>query len=284
MPPVHGTLATRALAGLSAALLALTTACSKAPVTDRVQFNLIPDRIMTPLGTSTYKEMLSAERVEKGSDRHDVLRKVGKRVSKVANQPGYKWRYALIKDDDTVNAWCLPGGKIAFYSGILPVLRNEAGMSFVMGHEVAHATAHHSAERLSQQLAVAGGLTALYLYLDGNTELKDETKNIIVGALGLGAHVGYMLPFSRKHEKEADIIGMMYMARAGYPPEESVAVWNRMDKLSGGGAMPMFLSTHPSHGQRKRNLRDWMPQAKKRYARNALNEDTQRVVWPAKGK
>ena len=279
-PRASAATARPALAGV--ALVSLTVACSKAPVTERVQFNLIPDKIMNPLGQSTYQEMLASERLEKSGDRHTVLKEVGKRISKVANQPKYKWRYSLIKDDDTINAWCLPGGKIAFYSGILPVLRNEAGMSFVMGHEVAHATAHHGAERLSQQLTVAGGLAALYLYMDGSTDLKDETKNIIIGALGLGAQVGFMLPFSRKHEKEADIIGMMYMARAGYPPEESVAVWSRMSKMGGKSGVPQFLSTHPSHGQRKANLRDWMPQAKKRYQRNALPRDTQRVEWPAK--
>lgn len=267
---------TRAWLGL--ALVALS-ACSKTPVTDRVQFNLIPDAIMVPLGKSAYQEMLAAENLEKNSDRHNHLKKVGQRVSKVANQPKYKWRYSLIRDDDTVNAWCLPGGKIAFYSGILPVLQNEAGMAFVMGHEVAHATARHSSERLSQQLAVLGGLSALYLYIENRTELGEEARNIILGAMGIGASVGVMLPFSRKHEKEADIIGMMYMARAGYPPEESIAVWNRMSQMSGGGGIPTFLSTHPSHGQRKRNLRDWMPQARKRYARNALSENTQQTIW-----
>lgn len=257
---------------------AAATGCSKAPVTDRVQFNLLPDKVMVPLGSSAYTEMLAGQRLEKGSDRHGTLKKVGKRISRVANEPGYKWRYSLIKDDDTVNAWCLPGGKIAFYSGILPVLQNEAGMAFVMGHEVAHATANHGAERLSQQLAVFGGLAGLYLYMDNNSDLSEEAKGIIVGALGVGAQFGIMLPFSRKHEKEADVIGMMYMARAGYPPQESVEVWTRM-AAAGGGKVPTFMSTHPSHGQRKRNLRDWMPQAKKRYERNKRSEDTQRVLW-----
>ncbi len=283
MPHPHQTTgSSRSSSPLRRSLLAATAtvACSKAPVTERVQFNLIPDRVMTPLGATTYRELLAAETVEKGSRRHEVLKSVGRRVSKVANQPDYKWRYSLIDDDDTANAWCLPGGKIAFYSGILPVLENEAGMAFVMGHEVAHATAHHGAERLSQQLAVLGGLTALYLYLDGNSDLNDRSKQLIVGALGAGAELGFLLPFSRKHEKEADIIGMMYMARAGYPPEESIQVWNRMNEQTGRGA-PVFLSTHPSHGQRKRNLRDWMPQARKRYERNALDADTQRTLWAA---
>ncbi|HCH63384.1 MAG TPA: hypothetical protein DFR83_11300, partial [Deltaproteobacteria bacterium] len=174
------------------ALCALT-ACSKTPVTERIQFNVIPEAVMVPLGKSAYQEMLSAEQLESGTDRHERLKKVGKRVSKIANQPRYRWRYSLIRDDDTVNAWCLPGGKIAFYSGILPILQNEAGMAFVMGHEVAHATARHSAERLSQQLAVLGGLSALYLYMENRTDMSDEMQGIIIGALGLGATVGVML-------------------------------------------------------------------------------------------
>ena len=278
--PVSSPALRQCFAGLL--LVATTVACSKAPVTDRVQFNLIPDKLMDPLGASTYKDMLAAEDLEKGSRRHEVLRKVGKRISKVAQKPNYKWRYSLIDDDKTVNAWCLPGGKIAFYTGILPVLESEAGMSFVMGHEVAHATARHGSERLSQQLAVLGGLSALYLYMDGNTDISDDAKATIVGALGVGAQFGFVLPFSRKHEKEADIIGMMYMARAGYPPQESVQVWNRMAEAGGKNRMPVFLSTHPSHGQRKQNLRDWMPQAKKRYERNKRTEDTTQVLWTKK--
>ena len=259
---------------------ASATACSKAPVTQRVQFNLIPDRLMSPLGSSTYRDMLSAESLEKGTSRHEVLRKVDKRISKVAQKPEYKWRYSLIDDDSTINAWCLPGGKIAFYTGILPVLQSESGMAFVMGHEVAHATAHHGAERLSQQLAVLGGLGALYLYMDDKTDMSDDHKATIIGALGVGAQLGFVLPFSRKHEREADVIGMMYMARAGYPPQESVQVWSRMAQAGGKNRMPIFLSTHPSHAQRKQNLRDWMPQAKKRYQRNQREEDNTRVLWP----
>ncbi len=256
--------------------------CSKAPVTDRVQFNLIPDAIMLPLGKSSYGEMLSGAPLDKKSTNHTTLRNVGKRISKVADKPKYKWQYNLIKDDDTLNAWCLPGGKIAFYSGILPVLQNEAGMAFVMGHEVGHATAHHGAERLSQQLALLGGMGGLYLYMDRKTDLNDTQRGMILGALGVGAEVGFILPFSRKHEREADIIGMMYMARAGYPPDESIEVWSRMQQQSGRSVVPQFLSTHPSNRQRKDNLREWLPQAKKRFQRNrrdASESSAQRKLW-----
>jgi predicted Zn-dependent protease len=268
----------RALA-LALVGLSLLAACVRAPVTDRLQVNAIPEKVMLPLGSQTYAEMLSGRTVVKGDDRDQTLQRVGKRISKAAGRPDYKWRYALVDEPQTINAWCLPGGKIAFYTGILPVVKNEAGMAFVMGHEVAHATAHHGAERMTQQLALLGGLGALYLYIDQKTDLSQKQMNAVIGALGLGAEVGFVLPFSRKHEREADIIGLMYMSRAGYPPEESIAVWKRMARKGGGSDVPPWLSTHPSHEQRQANLREWMGQAQARYARNRLAEDTLQARW-----
>jgi len=261
------------------ALLGIANGCSRAPFTNRIQLNLVPDPLMSSLGAVTYEEMLGQVRVERDTADARTLKRVGKRISRVARKPSYRWRYALIDDDDTINAWCLPGGKIAFYSGILPVLQNEAGMGFVMGHEVGHAMAHHSAERLSQQTAVLGGLTAMYLYLDNKTEMPEKAKQMLMAALGMGIEVGVLLPFSRAHEKEADVAGLMFMAKAGYPPEESVDVWTRMGKQAGRSALPTFLSTHPSHKQRQKNLREWMPSAKKRFGRNKAIEDTQAALW-----
>ena len=259
-----------------------TIGCTRAPITNRYQLNVIPDPLMSSLGRTAYVEMLAGEDVNRESDDAQTLKRVGKKISKIARKPNYKWRYALIDDDDTINAWCLPGGKIAFYTGILPVLKNEAGMGFVMGHEVGHAMAHHSAERLTQQATVLGGMAALYLYLDKNSDMPRNTQDMLLAALGLGLEVGVLLPFSRKHEKEADIIGMMYMARAGYPPDEGIKVWTRMGKEAGKSALPSFLSTHPSHNQRKQNLREWLPSAKKRYARNRTDRDTLRTLWASK--
>lgn len=262
-----------------ALLLATLAGCSHTPVTNRTQFNLIPESIMLPLGKSSYADMLSTAKLEKGTRDAETLKTVGQRISTVANQDGYKWKYSLIEDDETINAWCLPGGKIAFYTGILPVLRNEAGMAFVMGHEVGHATAHHGAERLSQQFAVLGGLAGIYLYMDKKTELSDQQKGTILAALGVGATLGVILPFSRAHEKEADVIGLMYMARAGYPPEESIKLWNRMENETGGSSVPAFLSTHPSNEKRKANLKDWMGRANKRYERNKRTENSLGTRW-----
>ena len=259
-------------------LLVFGAGCSKTPVTGRTQYNLIPDALIRPIGANAYTEMLSDAKVEKGTTDAKRLKKVGKRIAKVAGERSYRWRFSLI-DERTINAWCLPGGKIAFYRGILPVLKNEAGMAFVTGHEVGHAVAHHGAERMTQQLTVIGGLAALYMYLDDRTRLSDNQKGMMIAALGLGAEVGILLPFSRRHEKEADIIGMMYMARAGYPPEESIEVWSRMKRIAGSGSAPAFLSTHPASRKRKVNLRSWMRNAKKRYQRNKRDENTLRTLW-----
>ncbi|MCB9765295.1 MAG: M48 family metallopeptidase [Alphaproteobacteria bacterium] len=256
----------------------LLSACVKVPVTGRRQFNIIPDGLMRQLGASTYTSMLSSETISKGNDNAKSINTVGNAIAKAANQKKYDWEFKLIQDNDTLNAWCLPGGKIAVYTGLLPVVENEAGLAFVMGHEVGHATAHHGAERMSQQLAALGGMAGLYLYLDQKSELNEKQKALIVAAMGLGVEVGVLLPFSRAHEKEADIIGMMYMAKSGYPPAESKKVWDRMEAATGGG-IPAFISTHPSNEKRKENLEEWMPQAKKRYERNKLSRNTQQTLW-----
>jgi predicted Zn-dependent protease len=254
------------------------TAAAKVPVTGRRQFNLIPDALMRQLGEASYKSTLADVKLSTGNENSQAIKSVGQAIAKAANQKSYDWEFKLIQENDTINAWCMPGGKIAVYTGLLPVVQNEAGLAFVMGHEVGHATAHHGAERLSQQLAVLGGMGALYLYLDNKSEMSNEQKAIVVAAMGAGAQVGVILPFSRLHEKEADVIGMMYMAKAGYPPSESIDVWDRMAKAS-GGSTPAFLSTHPSEEKRQENLKDWMPQAKKRYERNKLNRNTQATLW-----
>lgn len=264
---------------LASAGLFLASGCSKAPVTGRRQYNLLPDSLMLPLAKSSYQDTLSKEKkVKKGADAA-LLGEVGGRIATVANQPKYDWEFTLVDDDETINAWCMPGGKIAFYTGILPVLEHEAGMSFVMGHEVGHATAHHGAERLTQNLSLVGGLAGLYLFLDKKTELKTEQKATIVAALGAGTYLGVLLPFSRAHEREADAIGVMYMARAGYDPDESLGLWDRMEALGGGGKVPVFLSTHPSHDKRKARIKEWLPKARKRYERNQLAGDRTKRLW-----
>ena len=235
---------------------------------------------MRPVGKTTYKQMLAGVSLKsKGADAK-TLAKVGRKISKVADKPKYDWTFSLIKDD-TMNAWCLPGGYIGFYTGVLPALKNEAGMAFVMGHEVGHATAHHGSERVSQSLTLVGGLVGLELYAKGKTKLKPKERGILLGALGVGATLGVILPFSRTHETEADVIGMMYMAKAGYPPAESIKVWDRFARGSKGVKIPAFLSTHPTTKRRQANQREWLPTARKRYLRNKLGYDTRENLWGA---
>jgi predicted Zn-dependent protease len=254
-------------------------ACTKVPITGRRQFNVIPDAIMLPIGASAYQTTLSGLRVAHRGEKHDTVQEVGERIAKVAGSQKYDWEFALVKDGDTANAWALPGGKVAVYSGILPVCKNEAGLAFIMGHEVGHVTARHGSERLSQQLAVLGGLAGLYLYLDNKTELSQEQQAIILAAVGVGSEVGVVLPFSRKHEREADVIGMMYMAGAGYPPKQAIKIWTRMEQAEGSSALPTFLSTHPSYDDRQENLREWLSKAERRYERNKLDRDTTTALW-----
>ena len=262
--------ATAVVAGL------VFAACVKVPVTGRLQMNLVPAATMASLGKQSYKETLAkAKQVEAGPD-VDVLRRVGKRIARASGED-LDWSYALL-DDPTINAWCLPGGYIGVYNGILPAFQSEAGMAFVLGHEVGHATARHGAERMSTQLALVGGLAVLDAFLSGGTAMSNQERGAVMGAIGLGAEVGLILPFSRKHESEADIIGVMYMAKAGYPPGEAIALWDRMEKLGGKGG-PAFLSTHPANDRRQDVIREWLPQARKRYERNKLKEDTKVRLW-----
>jgi predicted Zn-dependent protease len=188
---------------LAGVVVLALVACQKVPITGRPQFNLVPDSIMRGIGKSSYQSVLGEERVKRSGEDVEVLERVGRRISKVANEPDYDWTYTMVEKDE-LNAWCMPGGYITFYTGILPVLKHEAGMAFVMGHEVGHATAHHGAERLSQQLALIGGLAGLELYMANATEMKPKERAIILAALGVGAEVGVLLPFSRTHESEAD--------------------------------------------------------------------------------
>ncbi len=263
--------------GVATASLVAVVACTKVPYTNRKQLNLVPKAIMHGLGASTYTSMLQGKPVRRSGRDADILSRVGRRISSAAKRPSYDWSYALI-DEPTINAWCLPGGRIGFYTGILPVLQNESGMAFVMGHEVGHAVARHGAERLSQRLAIMGGLVGLELFLAEKSKLSRDQRNLLLGALGLGAEVGLSLPFSRHHEKEADVLGLMYMTSAGYPPEESIAVWERMGAMS-GPKPPPFLSTHPTEVRRQANLREWMPQARKRYGRNRVGGDSLEPIW-----
>lgn len=262
------------VAGIFFLLLSLmiTAGCAVNPYTERPQLILVPQGTENELGREAYEKVLSDPKIRISSDPEEVepVRRVAERIIQAAKRSKYaetagrfKWEVTVIKDDKTVNAFALPGGKIVVYTGILPVAQNDAGLAVVLGHEVTHALARHGAERISEamvaQLVLTGTETAL-----GMKGMDPQTSNSIMQALGLGAQIGILLPFSREHESEADHVGLILAAQAGYDPREAIRLWERMER-SGGHELPEFLSTHPGHGTRIAQLRKWMPEALKYY-------------------
>jgi len=242
-------------------------ACKTNPFTGKSTLNFYPNSQVFPTAFAQYDQFLESNKVVTGTSDAQMITKVGQRIASAAERwlsangyPGYlkdyKWEYNLVQDE-TVNAWCMPGGKIVFYTGILPITQNETGVAVVMGHEVAHALADHGAQRMS-----AGTLQQLGA-VAGNVAIQDEkTLGLFNQAYGIGSQIGVMLPFSRSHETEADRIGLQIMAIAGYDPSEAAELWKRMKAQSGGQAPPEFLSTHPSNDTRISNLTAWAPAAK----------------------
>ena len=242
--------------------LVVLLGCSTVPVTGRRTLNLIPDSQANSLGLDSYRQVLSRSKLIKSGPEYDSVVRVGRRIAEVSGEPNLEWEFNLIDDPKTVNAWCLPGGKVAVYSGILPITRDDTGLAVVLGHEIAHAIAKHGAERMTDQLALQVGQAGLA------TLLKDKspaTQNLVLAAYGAGSTVGVMLPFSRSQESEADHIGLIFMARAGYDPHQAPVFWQRMISSAGGSAPPAFLSDHPPSDQRVKQLEGWMPEAVKEH-------------------
>ncbi|MBO0323977.1 M48 family metallopeptidase [Muricauda sp. CAU 1633] len=252
---------------LTVAVFLVVAACKTNPFTGKSTLNFYPNSQIFPMAFAQYDEFLGDNKVVTGTSDAQMITRVGQRIASAAERwldangyPGYlkdyKWEYNLV-DDETVNAWCMPGGKIVFYTGILPITQNETGIAVVMGHEVAHALADHGAQRMSAGMLQQIGAVA------GNVAIQDpEARNTFNTAYGLGSTVGVMLPFSRSHETEADRIGLQIMAIAGYNPDEAARLWQRMKAQSGGEAPPEFMSTHPSNDTRISNLTAWAPAAK----------------------
>ena len=236
----------------------LLIACPKVPVTNRMSFNIVPESEEMTLGLQSYQQILKTAKLSTNTAAVAMVRRVGERIAKVSDRPDFAWEYNLIENPKTPNAFCLPGGKVAVYSGILPITQSEAGLAVVLGHEIAHAIAKHGAERMSQGLLLSLGQESLSIAMRNKPA---QTQALAMQAFGLGANVGAVLPFGRKQESEADRIGLIYMAKAGYDPREAVAFWRRMDAASQGGAPPEFLSTHPHHDTRVANLQKWMAEA-----------------------
>ena len=250
--------------------------CSTVPITGRKTFNLIPESQMNAMSFSQYDEFLKTNKLSNNVTQTRMVKKVGYQIQKAVEQyfadngmsnklTGYEWEFNLV-DSEEVNAWCMPGGKVVFYTGILPVTKDEAGLAVVMGHEIAHAIAGHGSERMSQgMLAQLGGM-ALQTALE---EKPDKTKQVWMTAFGLGTQFGVMLPFSRMHESEADHLGLIFMSMAGYDPAKAVEFWERMSAMKGGQAPPEFMSTHPADATRISNMKKLLPEAMNYYNKPA---------------
>ncbi|MFZ5971760.1 MAG: M48 family metallopeptidase [Bacteroidota bacterium] len=247
-------------------------ACATVPVTGRRQLSLISDEEINSMSAEEYKKVLAQSKLSTNQEQVAMIKRVGTRIQKSVEQymaekgassqlATFGWEFNLIEDDKTVNAWCMPGGKVAFYTAILPICKDETGVAIVMGHEVAHAIANHGKERMSQAMLANGLLGTLGAAAGQNPTL---TQQLLLQSLGIGANVG-MLKFSRENESEADYMGLIFMAMAGYDPQEAPKFWERMATLSGGQQPPEFLSTHPSHETRIKDLQGWIPEAMKYY-------------------
>jgi predicted Zn-dependent protease len=243
--------------------------CKTNPFTGEKNLNFVSNSQLFPMAFEQYDQFLAENKVITGTSEANMIKNVGQKIvtasERYLNANGYQgylndfaWEFNLVRDD-AVNAWAMPGGKVVFYTGILPIAKDETGIAVVMAHEVAHALADHGAQRMSaaqlQQLgAVAGGIA-----LSGKSE---QTQQIFAQAYGLGTQVGVMLPFSRSHETEADRIGLTLMAIAGYNPDQAADLWRRMAAQANSQAPPEFLSTHPATATRINNLSAWAPEAK----------------------
>ncbi|HXR83307.1 MAG TPA: M48 family metallopeptidase [Hanamia sp.] len=249
------------------------TACTTNKITGRSQLSLVPESTLQQEAVTQYQSFLSQNKVVSSSANKDaeMVKRVGTRIANaitkyytekgMADQlAGYKWEFNLVQSPE-VNAWCMPGGKVVVYTGLLPVTQNEAGLAIVLGHEISHAVLHHGQERMSQALVAQGVQLGGDLFTSGNT----QANNIFNAVFAPSAQVGVLLPNSRKQELEADHYGLIFAAMAGYNPREAIPLWERMSKLSGGNQTPEILSDHPVDSKRITALQKEMPEALKYY-------------------
>ena len=248
--------------------LFLLVGCATNPYTERSQLLIVPQAYENQMGAQAYQQLFDDPKVTISTNAKEVdpVNRVAARIIEAAKHSKYaeaanqfQWEVSVIKDDATKNAFALPGGKIAVYTGIFPEAHNEAGLAAILGHEVVHALARHGAERMSQGMLAQFGMTAASVALQ-TQGLNPHMNQLAMQALGLGAKVGILLPFSRRHESEADYVGVLLAAEAGYDPQEAIRVWQRMSAAS-QGQPPEFMSTHPSHETRIADLQQWMSEA-----------------------
>ena len=256
-------------------IFTLVAACASVPITGRRQLSLVPESTVNQMAAQQYSEFIASNKLSGDVAATAMVKRVGRKIQSGVEQyfaergqssrlRDYKWEFNLV-EDSLVNAWCMPGGKVVVYTGLLPITRNENGLAVVMGHEIAHAIAQHGEERMSQGLLTQFGGIALSAAL---SEKPEQTQTLFMTAYGLGATLGVLLPYSRLHESEADRIGLIFMAMAGYDPNGAVEFWERMAAEKGGGAPPEFLSTHPSDQTRIDNIKSLIPEAMKYYKKS----------------
>ena len=248
----------------------LIYSCSSVPITGRSQLDIIPDNEMLAMSFQQYDDFLKSNKESADKKQTDIVKKVGGKIADAVAKyfaennlsgqlSGYKWEFHLIESKDA-NAWCMPGGKVVVYTGILPITKTEAGLAVVLGHEIAHAVAKHGNERMSQALITQLGGLALSKAIESKPA---ETQNIFMAAYGIGSQVGVLLPFSRVQESEADHLGLIFMAIAKYNPNESLDFWQRMQTAMAGQEPPEFLSDHPSNSTRIDDIKKELPEAMK---------------------
>ncbi len=253
-------------------VLLVLCSCSTVPISGRRQLSLIPSDEINSMSFDSYKEFLGSHKLSTNAPNTAMVKRAGVNIQKAVESyfaqnnmssrlEGYAWEFNLVEAEE-VNAWCMPGGKVVVYTGILPLTKDESGLAVVMGHEIAHAVANHGNERMSQGLMVQMGGAALSKALE---EKPEETRNLFLTSFGLGAQVGMLLPYSRLHESESDQLGLIFMAMAGYDPRVAVSFWERMANQKGGGSSPEFLSTHPSDKTRIENIKRLLPEALRYY-------------------
>jgi len=246
------------------------SSCTINLLSGRKQMTLLPESSLQSMAGDEYRSFLTDSKIVKPNQSGDaqMVKRVGDRVIAAVKKfyadkgisdqlNGFNWEVNLVEDEE-VNAWCMPGGKIVVYTGLLPISKTEAGLAVVMGHEVSHALLQHGNQRMSQSLLKVLGEVALEVAVANKPQ---ETQNIFLGAYGIGTELGVLLPFSRRHELEADRYGLIFAAMAGYNPEESIPLWERMEEASSGDKSIEFFSTHPSEGKRIEQFRKMMPEA-----------------------
>ncbi len=253
---------------LVACVALLVHSCATVPVTGRRQLDLVSSSEINGMSATQYQGVIAKGPLSTNVEQTEMIRRVGRNIQGAVEKymaakgwssqlEGFNWEFNLIQDDKTVNAWCMPGGKVAFYTAILPICKDENGIAVVMGHEVAHAIANHGRERMSQGLIEQFGIGTLSAAMGQN---PSATSQIFMQAVGMGSNLG-MLKFSRQHESEADHIGLIFMSMAGYDPNLAPAFWKRMMDMNKGEKPPEFMSTHPSDETRIKDLQGWMPEA-----------------------